>query len=494
MYFLGLDIGSSSTKVSVVDAKSGACIAATHFPKTELAINAPQAGFAEQDPETWWSCIKSGFAELCANNDFNPQQIEAIGISYQMHGLVCVDANQQVIRPAIIWCDSRAVEIGQSAFDTIGKEKCLSALLNSPGNFTASKLKWVKDNQPDLYSKIDKMMLPGDYIAMRLTGEVTTTSSGLSEGVLWDFENGEVSQTILSHYGFESSLIPTLVPSFGDQGSVSATAAIELGLREGIKVTYRGGDQPNNAMSLNVMEPGEVAATAGTSGVVYAVTDKNAFDADSRVNTFQHVSHTDDATRNGVLLCVNGTGRLYSWVRSLLCTQGNDISYPALNAQADDVPVGSDGLVLHPFGNGAERVLQNQNIGGHMRGIDFNRHHLGHIVRGAQEGIVFALKYGFDVLKEMGVSSELVRAGKGNMFLSPIFVDAFVNSCETSVELYDTDGAEGAARGAGFGLGYYTNRAEMFKGLAIVESYQPQAERVEQYAEAYENWKQYLNL
>lgn len=494
MYFLGLDIGSSSTKVSVLDAKTGKSVAATNFPKTELAIQAPQAGFAEQSPETWWECIKSACQELFTNADFDPQQIEAIGISYQMHGLVCVDKNQQVLRPAIIWCDSRAVEIGEQAFNRIGQDKCLTHLLNSPGNFTASKLKWVKDNQAEIYSQIDKIMLPGDFIAMKLTGEINTTSSGLSEGMLWDFETGDVAELLTEDYGFAKSLIPNLVPSFGDQGQVSETAAKALGLRSGIKVTYRGGDQPNNALSLNVMEPGEVAATAGTSGVIYAVTDKNAFDPKSRVNTFQHVSHTKENPRNGVLLCVNGTGRLYSWVRSLLNVGNGEISYPALNAFADDVEIGADGLVLHPFGNGAERVLQNKNIGGHIRGVDFNRHHLGHIVRGAQEGIVFALKYGFDVLKEMGVSSDLVRAGKGNMFLSPIFVDAFVNSCETSVELYDTDGADGAARGAGFGLGYYTNRQEMFNGLSILESYQPDNQKVDQYANAYQNWKKYLEL
>ncbi|WAJ69140.1 xylulokinase [Catenovulum adriaticum] len=494
MYFLGLDIGSSSSKVSVLDAKTGKSIASTHYPKTELAINAPQAGFAEQDPNSWWSAVKAACAELFDNAEFDPKQIEAIGISYQMHGLVCVDKQQEVIRPAIIWCDSRAVEIGDKAFKSIGEKTCLSQLLNSPGNFTASKLKWVKENQPDLYQQIDKIMLPGDFIAMKLTGEITTTPSGLSEGVLWNFAENTIAHSVLEEYGFESNLIPNIVPSFADQGTVSQSAAQELGLRAGIKVTYRGGDQPNNAMSLNVMEPGEVAATAGTSGVVYAVTDKNAYDPKSRVNTFQHVSSTEQEKRNGVLLCVNGTGRLYSWVRSLLNTQNSAPSYPALNAMAEKVNIGSDGLVLHPFGNGAERVLQNKNMGGHMRNIDFNRHQLGHIVRGAQEGIVFALKYGFDVLTEMGVSSQVVRAGKGNMFLSPIFVEAFVNSCQTSVELYDTDGAEGAARAAGLGLGYFTNRDEMFNGLTLVERFEPQADKSEQYAKAYQDWKQYLEL
>ncbi|WP_016957170.1 xylulokinase [Catenovulum agarivorans] len=492
MYFLGLDIGSSSTKASILDAATGKSLASTHYPKSELAITAPQAGFAEQQPETWWECVKQACAELFALEQVNPQKIEAIGISYQMHGLVCVDKNQQVVRPAIIWCDSRAVEIGEQAFNQLGQQKCLQQFLNSPGNFTASKLKWVKENQPELYQQIDKIMLPGDYIAMKLSGDVTTTSSGLSEGVLWDFENNQVATDIIKHYGFEHSLIPTLVPSFGEQCTVSQQAAKELGLRAGIKITYRGGDQPNNALSLNVMQAGEVAATAGTSGVIYAVTDKNVYDEQSRVNTFQHVSSTTDNNANGVLLCVNGTGRLFSWLRSVVSVQGQQVDYPYLNELAKDVAIGSDGLSMLPFGNGAERVLQNKNIGGHIQNLDFNRHQLGHMVRAAQEGIVFALKYGFDVLKDMGVSSQVIRAGKGNMFLSPIFVEAFVNSCQTTVELYQTDGAEGAARGAGFGLGYYSNRAEMFNGLELCAQYEPEAAKVDAYANAYHNWQQLL--
>lgn len=459
-----------------------------------MEISAPQSGWAEQNPETWWDCIKQACNELFARPDIDANMVEAIGISYQMHGLVCVDAEQQVIRPAIIWCDSRAVDIGQEAFNALGQQNCLEQHLNSPGNFTASKLKWVQENEPENYARIDKFMLPGDFIAMKLSGETTTTASGLSEGVFWDFKSASVSKTIMDHYGFDNSLLPTIVPTFGEQCVVNAEAAAELGLRAGVKVTYRAGDQPNNAMSLNVMEAGDVAATGGTSGVIYAVTDKPAFDPTSRVNTFVHVSDTEQQRRNGVLLCVNGTGRLYSWLKSLLSVDGNDVSYPRLNELASDVPIGSEGLIVHPFGNGAERIMNNKVIGGHMRNLDYNRHSLGHIVRGSQEGIAYALNYGFDVLKDMNVSSQLVRAGKGNMFLSDVFVDAFVNSCQTTVELYDTDGAEGAARAAGFGLGYYSNRQEMFSGLKIISAHEPQTERVEQHLAAYDRWKALLGL
>ncbi|WP_017446989.1 xylulokinase [Gayadomonas joobiniege] len=488
MYLLGLDIGSSSTKASILDSQSGQCIASTHYPKTELSITSEQAGFAEQDPEVWWQCVQAACKALFALDHVDASLIKAIGISYQMHGLVCVDKAQQVLRPSIIWCDSRAVNIGQQAFAQLGEQRCLQTLLNSPGNFTASKLKWVKENQPEIFEKIDKFMLPGDFIAMKLTGEVTTTASGLSEGTLWDFEKQDIAEHLMQHYGFDANLIPTIVPSFGAQGQISAQSANLLGLSPDVQVCYRAGDQPNNALSLNVMRDGEIAATAGTSGVIYAVTDKNAYDPKSRVNTFKHVSEPSQADSNGVLLCVNGTGRLYSWIRSLLAETGQNPDYESLNTLAAGVPIGSEGLVVHPFGNGAERVLENQNPGGQFHHLDFNRHQLGHLMRASQEGIVFALKYGFDVLKNMGVQGEVIRAGKGNMFLSPVFREAFVNTCQIPVELYQTDGAEGAARGAGLGLGVFKNRDEMVAGLKLNECIEPASDKVVAYQNAYQQW------
>jgi len=488
MLFLGIDVGSSSTKLSVIDGATGKCLGATSYPETELAIASPEAGFAEQDPETWWDCIVKGSAKLFASGKFDSQQIDAIGISYQMHGLVVVDAEQQVLRPSIIWCDSRAVPLGNAALADMGRDYCFGHLLNSPGNFTAAKLRWVQENQPDIFNKIHKIMLPGDYIAMKLTGEITTTASGLSEGTLWDFKEQRVATELLEHWGIDSSVIPAIVPSFGVQGVVKADVAAALGLKANVKVCYRGGDQPNNAFSLNVLEPGEVAATAGTSGVIYGVTDKPAADLESRVNTFLHVTSTPEKNRNGVLVCVNGCGRLYSWLRQTISAAGTTPSYPLLNGLAEQVAVGSDGLVFHPFGNGAERIFQNQNLGAQLRNLDFNRHGLGHMVRAAQEGIVFSLNQGFDVLKSLGGSCDVVRAGKGNMFLSDVFTQAFANTTQAAVELYETDGAEGAARAAALGAGFYVSAKEAFSGLTQLSVIEPKQELLAQYQDAYQHW------
>jgi len=488
MLFLGIDIGSSSTKLSVLDGKTGKCLGALSYPESELTIASPEPGFAEQDPEVWWDCVQKGAAKLFASGKFDSKQIQAIGISYQMHGLVVVDAQQQVLRPSIIWCDSRAVPLGNAALAEMGTDYCFGHLLNSPGNFTAAKLRWVQQNQPEIFNKIHKIMLPGDFIAMKLTGEITTTASGLSEGTLWDFKEQRVATELLGHWGIEASVIPVLVPSFGVQGTVKADVAAALGLNANVKVCYRGGDQPNNAFSLNVLEPGEVAATAGTSGVIYGVTDKPAADVESRVNTFLHVTSTPEKNRNGVLVCVNGCGRLYSWLRQTISSAGATPSYPLLNDLAENVAVGSDGLVFHPFGNGAERIFQNKNLGAQLRNLDFNRHGLGHMVRAAQEGIVFSLNQGFDVLKSLGGSCEVVRVGKGNMFLSDVFTQAFANTTQAAVELYETDGAEGAARAAALGAGFYASQKEAFSGLTRLGVVEPNSSLLAQYQDAYQHW------
>ena len=491
MYLLGYDIGSSSVKASLVDALTGKCVASAFYPKQEAEIMAPHPGWAEQHPEMWWKHLKMATADVLASSNVSSQEIKAIGISYQMHGLVCVDKNQQVLRPAIIWCDSRAVGIGEQAFQDLGSSQCLSHLLNSPGNFTASKLAWIKRNEPELFDKIDKVMLPGDYIAMRLSGQASTTVSGLSEGMFWDFKQNEIAGFLLKYFGFDSSLIADIVPTFGEQGFVNKASAEELGLKEGTPITYRAGDQPNNALSLNVFNPGEIASTAGTSGVVYGVNGKVEYDPLSRVNTFAHVNLTAEQTRLGVLLCVNGTGILNSWMKRNLAPEG--ISYNEMNDLADSVPIGSEGVSILPFGNGAERMLQNKEIGCVMHGVDFNRHDRRHLLRAAQEGIVFSFKYGIDIMQEMGMQVNKIHAGKANMFLSPLFRDTLAGVTGAVIELYDTDGAAGAAKGAGIGAGIYKDHDDAFATLEKLQVIEPNAANVPAYLEAYDRWKSILS-
>ncbi len=551
-FFLGIDIGSSSVKVSLVEAETGKTVATAQSPASEMKMSAPQSGWAEQDPEMWWTELKKSLELLAMSHEpsrdssklmaqsskLMAQSCIAIGISYQMHGLVLVDKDQKVLRPSIIWCDSRAVEIGDKAFNALGKKYCLEHYLNAPGNFTASKLRWVMENEPKIWEQTDKMLLPGDYIAMRLTGEACTTVSGLSEGILWDFEKQSLASRLLEEYEIRKEVIPKIVPTFGEQGFLTKSAAAELGLTAGIPITYRAGDQPNNAFSLNVLHPGDVAATAGTSGVIYGVTDKSEYDAQSRVNTFVHVndgfeqlamshepsrdsheplamsyepsrdSHEQLAmsyepsrdssklkaqsskliARNGVLLCINGTGISNAWLKR----NTGGLSYEAMNMEASKVGVGSEGVIMLPFGNGAERIFNNKQLGGQIHGLDFNRHSNAHLFRAAQEGIVFSLNYGLEIMKTVGVEARNIRAGHANMFLSPLFRDIFANTTGATIELLDTDGATGAARGAGVGVGYYKNFKEAFRGLKSIATIAPDAKLQEQYAEVYQKWKRVL--
>lgn len=490
MYLLGYDIGSSSVKASIVEVQSGKCIASAFYPKQEAEIMAPQDGWAEQHPEMWWKHLKLATADVLSSSHIKKEDIKAIGISYQMHGLVCVDKNKHVLRPSIIWCDSRAVGIGQQALHDLGTDLCLSHLLNSPGNFTASKLAWVKRYEPDVFEKIDKVMLPGDYIAMMLTGDVCTTISGLSEGMFWDFKENKLADFLLHYYGIDASMIADIVPTFGEQGKVTKMAAQELGLAEGTPVAYRAGDQPNNALSLNVFSPGEIAATAGTSGVVYGVSGQINYDSLSRVNTFAHVNHTDQLNRLGILLCINGTGILNSWMHHNITPS---LDYPDMNRLASSVPVGSEGLVVLPFGNGAERVLQNKELGCSIHGLNFNKHNERHILRASQEGIVFSFCYGIEIMKQMGLNIQHIHAGRANMFKSALFRDTLATVSGAMIDVYKTEGSEGAAKGAGMGAGIYQNHNEAFASLECLAHIEPLVSQRDEYLSAYQRWKSVLN-
>ncbi len=487
---LGIDIGSSSIKVSLLDADSGKSIGSKSFPEEEMLIQSPEKAWAEQDPETWWKYVQQATKHVLYGASVKSKELQGIGIAYQMHGLVLVDKNQKVLRSSIIWCDSRAVEIGDAAFIEMGEEYCLSHLLNSPGNFTASKLRWVIENQPELAAKIHKIMLPGDFIAMKLSGEIVTSETGLSEGIFWDFKANGISQKLLDQYQINPNWIPRALPSFSQQGNVSDLASELTGIEAGVPITYRAGDQPNNAFSLQVLKPGELATTAGTSGTVYGVCDTPLYDPKSRVNTFVHVNHTKENPSYGVLLCVNGTGILNSWMKKLI--GGQKIDYQEMNRMASSAPSGADGLVFIPFGNGAERIMQNKPVGAHLLGLDLLKHSKNHVLRAGQEGIVSALTYGFRIMQDMGMNLKTVKAGQANMFLSPLFRKTFVNMNQIVLELYDTDGAQGAARGAGIGAGVFASTSEAFEGLSLLESVEPNSNFINQYEDVYQNWLQAL--
>lgn len=488
MYSLGIDVGSSSVKVALLDIESGKCVCSATNPKQEALIKSPQKGFAEQDPQSWWNYMSDGIKEM-ASKGFSMTEVKSIGISYQMHGLVAVDENNIPVRDAIIWCDSRAVALGAEALEGIGYNTCMEHLLNSPGNFTASKLAWVKRNEPGLYAKISKFMLPGDYIAYLLSGELSTTATGLSEGILWDFKKGCRADFVAEYYGIDSSKFCPIVPAIGNDIHTNAATQAALGIPEGTPISYRAGDQPNNAFSLNVLEPGEIAATGGTSGVVYGVTDLPKADPYSRVNTFLHVTPSKEA-RMGVLLCINGTGIMNAWTRRNVAP---DLSYAEMNELAETAPVGAEGLTVLPFGNGSERVLCNKNVGARFAGIDLVRQNRAHIIRGVHEGIAFSFNYGIEIMKNLGLQPNVIRAGEANMFLNPVFRSTLATLTGARIELFDTDGSLGAARGGALGAGFYSSAKEAFSTLSKTKTVDPEPTWEQPLADAYERWTTELN-
>jgi xylulokinase len=491
MHTIGYDVGSSFVKASILDVEQGNVIAAASYPDTEMEILSSERGWAEQRPEVWWDAVKQVTARVASKASVALTEIQAVGISYQMHGLVLVDKASTPLRPSIIWCDSRATEIGRKAFQEIGQNVCLEELLNSPGNFTASKLRWVKENEPFIYEKAFKALLPGDYIALRLTGEFKTTLSGLSEGILWNFRAHTLAGRLLQYYGLRKDLIADIAPSIGVQGYLTDSAAMELGLKAGIPISYRAGDQPNNAFSLNVLEPGEIAATAGTSGVVYAVSGSLNCDPQSRINGFAHINHTRDAPHIGILLCINGTGISNSWIRKLI--GGSSLTYEEMNQLASSTPIGSRGLIVLPFGNGAERMFCDKDIGALISRLNFNVHSKPEILRAIQEGVAFAFKYGLEIMQSLGIKARVLRAGAANMFLSPVFCRTLASVAGLSIELYNTDGAQGAARAAAVGARLVPSMKEAFQGLQRIRIIDPE-KNSDDYAEAYRLWLEPLKL
>ena len=489
MYLLGYDVGSSSIKAALVDAATGRTVAMANYPENEMEIIAKQPGWAEQDPEIWWKNVCQVTKILLNQINIPASKIQSIGIAYQMHGLVLIDKNQKVLRPSIIWCDSRAVEIGHQAFQDLTEEKCLSHLLNSPGNFTASKLKWVQENEPEIYQQIDKILLPGDYLAMKLTGKSVTTISGLSEGIFWDFSKNKLADFLLDYYKIDKNLIPEIKDTFSNQGTLTKSASEATSLSEGTPVTYRAGDQPNNAFSLGVSNPNEVAATGGTSGVIYGVVDRLGYDSKSRINSFAHVNHTPKQPRLGLLLCINGAGIQYAWLKKQMADPG--ISYNEMETMMENIPIGSDGLRIIPFGNGAERILTNQNPGAQINNLQFNRHTQAHFFRAAIEGIAFSFVYGFEVLKNSGLDPSVIKVGNDNLFQSKIFSQTISNLLGCRLEIIKTNGAAGAAKGSGIGSGFYKNIGEAIRKNEIELVYQPNPNETS-YLKAYRDWEKDL--
>jgi xylulokinase len=306
----------------------------------------------------------------------------------------------------------------------------------------------------------------------------------LSEGIFWDYESDSVASWLLDYFEFSHDLVPDIVENFTPQAYISKQAAEETGLPEGIPITYRAGDQPNNALSLNVFNSGEVAATGGTSGVIYAVTDSKNSKESSRINHFAHVNYSDKNPTIGKLLCINGAGIMYRWLRN----QSSAESYETMNRKASKIAIGSEGLVILPFGNGAERMLDNTNIGTQFCNINLNQHSKAHLYRAALEGIAFSFVYGMEILKNDNLAIKVIRAGNDNLFRSEIFAKTLATLIGYEIEIYNTTGAIGAARAAGLTDKDFERFGQNITNNDHVMTFKP-IENKTPYLKAYQNWK-----
>ncbi len=475
---LGIDIGSSSVKVALID-REGRAIAEVREPSQEMPMKSLQAGWAEQDPEMWWQYTCEAIEKI--TSQLETSDILSIGLAHQMHGLVLVDQQGNLLRDAIIWCDSRAVPYGSLLADHIGTKQCLDSMLNLPGNFTASKLAWIREHEPDIYKKIACVMLPGDYICYRLTGELSTTAGNLSEGCFWDFKGHRLSPKILEALGLSIDHFPAILQCMDNHGVTRGQIDIN-GLPDEIPVCYKAGDQPNNAYALGVTEPGQVAGTGGTSGVIYAVTDKLVADPSQAVNSFAHFNHSSKTSRIGILLCINSVGILYAWMRRML----GDLSYGHMEELASRAPVGSDGLAIIPFGNGAERMLGNQPSSASIHGIQLNRHDQSHLIRAALEGLAFSYAHGIEKMRALGVEIHHFRVGNDNLFQSEIFAQSLADLSQCEIEVIECSGAVGAARGGAHGGGHQLAIQDQ---IHFTYSPRPLSDSL---SEAYQQWSDIL--
>lgn len=437
MAFLGIDVGTSSVKVSIVGEDGVILASATAPASSERAINSPNPNWAEQNPEDWWEDAQQAILNLPLEARL---QVEAIGIAYQMHGLVLVDSQFQPVRPSIIWCDGRNIQESQILAESLGLDALENRLLNKPGTLTLAKLAWVAEHEPETLAKAHTFGLPGDFIAYKLTGEWSTTKSGYSEMVGWDFGASIPFEEGFRKAGWKLPL-PEARPNLEEGAPIQKVIAEKLGLPPSARVTYRAGDQPNNAFGLGVLQQGETAISAGTSGVLYGIGDSSP-GLHEGINRFLHVN-----SQIGVLMCLNGVGSALAFARR---TWFQNQSYEALSELASQANP-ENCPYFFPFGNGAERILSERAFSGFTE-LDFNRHNLPELARSVFEGIAFAYRLGSEKMEKAGCLSKVVNGTESGLLKSSFFAQLLANELQVELILSEGDGSTAAARGAALGI------------------------------------------
>lgn len=413
MKFLGIDVGTGGSRAVVIDEAGQVVTSATieHAP-----FASPQTGWAEQDPGDWWRASSAAVRAVLANGKVRTEEIASIGLTGQMHGAVLLDEHDEVLRPAIIWCDVRTDPQCREITQRVGAEQLIQLVLNPAlAGFTLPKLMWVREVEPDLWTRVRSVLLPKDYVRLKLTGDRATDVADASGTLLLDVRGRKWSQEMLAHANLDEKLLPHVYESQEVTGSVSAAGAEATGLLVGTPVVAGAGDQAAGAIGMGIVRPGSVSATIGTSGVVFAATDRPALDPKGRVHTFCHAI----PDRWHVMGVTQAAGLSLRWFRDRFGTgdihSNNDQNrdpYEYLVEEAANAPVGADGLFWAPYLMGERTPHLDPHARAALIGLTAS-HTRSHIIRAILEGVAYSLRDTLSIFSELGVPAGIIRLGGG---------------------------------------------------------------------------------
>lgn len=490
-YLIGIDLGTSGVKTVLFD-ESGKPVASS---TVEYPLYQPNLGWAEQDPEDWWKGTCESINNVMLKSGVNKQDVKGVGLSGQMHGAVLLDKNDKVLRKAIIWCDQRSAAECDQITQLVGKERLIEITANPAlTGFTASKVMWVKNNEPQIFEKIAKILLPKDYIRLRLTGEYATEVSDASGMQFMNIAQRKWSSEVLGKLEISESMLGKMYESQEVTGKVTASAAAITGLNEGTIVVGGAGDQAAGAVGNGIVKPGVVSSTIGTSGVVFAYTDKLTIDPLGRVHTFCHaVPNTYH-----IMGVTQGAGLSLKWFRDNFCMEelmtaelSNIDVYKLLDAEAENITPCSDGLVYLPYLMG-ERT---PHLDPDARGVFFGltaKHTKPHFVRSIMEGVTYSLRDCLEIIRGMGVEVSEVRASGGGG-KSKIWRQMQADVFGTNINRIFSD--EGPALGvailAGVGAGIYDSVPQACSNvIKVKDSLPPISENIKKYDDFYKLYVQ----
>ncbi|MFL6335582.1 MAG: xylulokinase [Pyrinomonadaceae bacterium] len=453
MKLLGIDVGTGGSRALVVD-ESGRVVASATVEHEPFA--SPRTGWAEQDARDWWRASEAAVREVLQADGVSAEEIACVGLTGQMHGAVLLDERDEPLRPSIIWCDVRTHEQCRALTEQVGAERLIQ-LVSNPAleGFTLPKMLWVREREPEVWGRVRSVLLPKDYVRLRLTGEKATDVADASGTLLFDVTHRKWSDEMLELAGLDRSLLPRAFESSEITGRVSAEGAKATGLLEGTPVVAGAGDQAAGAVGMGIVRPGAVSATIGTSGVVFAATDRPALDPKGRVHTFCHAV----PERWHVLGVSQGAGLSLRWFRDQFGAGADDgrDPYERLGEEADTVPPGADGVLWAPYLMGERTPHLDPHARAALVGLNAS-HRRAHVVRAILEGVAFSLRDTFTIFEEMGVPVESIRLGGGGA-RSRVWRQIQADVYGREVELVEADegAAYGAALLAGVGGGAWTS-------------------------------------